>query len=103
MVSLVVLYNVADGVKEGDFERWYKEVHLGDVKKIPGIKRFSYCVARGAPEGEPPHSRLAMLTFDDMESMKRGLDSPEAKHVMDDGALRIKDMVAVFYEEKLSF
>ncbi|MCU4186663.1 hypothetical protein K6U06_20025 [Acidiferrimicrobium sp. IK] len=63
----LVLSNPVDG-RESEFEKWYEEVHLGEVLAVPGVvsaQRFK--MAQG-PNDElmppPPHRYLAVYELD---------------------------------------
>lgn len=55
------------------FERWFREVHLRDVEKIPGIAT----VRAGRTAGG---TRLGFYAFADVESVQAALASPEAAY-----------------------
>ena len=57
----------------GRFERWFREAHLKDVRKIPGIA----VVQSGRT---PAGTRLGFYTFEDTEHVQPALASPEAAY-----------------------
>lgn len=69
--ATVQYYDPADGEA---FEAAYRERHVPMVHAIPGVRRFTLSRPRG-DEGTP--YLVAELWFDDAESMKAGLSSPE--------------------------
>jgi len=66
-----------DPVDEADFDKWYREEHLGMLHKIPGYRRTPrYLLGPKAPltKGEPARY-LAVHEFDGLE----GLGGKEAE------------------------
>ena len=58
---LTVFSNPAPG-REEDYNKWYNDVHLGDVLRIPGFtgaQRFKL-----AAGGDAPHKYLAIYEFE---------------------------------------
>lgn len=70
---LVVLTNAAEG-KDDEFNRWYDDVHLGDVLNTDGFvgaQRF----ALESLGGESPHRYLALyeIETEDVDATLKGL------------------------------
>ncbi len=57
----------------GEFERWFREVHLVDVRRIPG----KVDVRSGQTAGG---TRLAFLMFETAEMVQSAMASPEAAY-----------------------
>ncbi len=57
------------------FEQRYRDEHVPLASRLPGLKRFALSHPR-AMQGDPPYL-VAELWFDDAESMKAALKSPE--------------------------
>jgi hypothetical protein len=55
------------------FETWFRQVHLADVRKIPGI-----AVVESATT--PAGTKLGFYTFEDTEQVQPALASPEAAY-----------------------
>jgi len=55
------------------FEAWFRQVHLQDVRKIPGI-----AAVQGAKT--PAGTRLGFYTFEATEVVQQALASPEAAY-----------------------
>lgn len=62
-----------DDVRER-FDRWFRSVHLEDVKRIPGISRVS-----GARTASG-RTRLGIYSFASTESVQEALQSPQAAY-----------------------
>jgi uncharacterized protein (TIGR02118 family) len=78
MAKLVVLYKKAADPKA--FDDYYQRVHVPLAKKIPGLR--SYEISRGpvvTPQGESSMQLVAVLTFDSLDALKKGLAAPEGQ------------------------
>jgi hypothetical protein len=74
---LMAFSNALDGL-EDEFNRWYNEVHLGDVLKVPGYtaaQRFELSSTQMMPN--PPYKYLAVyeVETDDLEATSTQLQS----------------------------
>lgn len=56
-----------------EFDRWFEDVHLRDVAKIPGIS----AIRRGRMADG---TRLALYSFEDTEAVQPALASPQAAY-----------------------
>ncbi|MFQ5380047.1 MAG: hypothetical protein ACE5EF_00285 [Dehalococcoidia bacterium] len=70
---LLVRARPAEGADEHAFGRWFREVHLRDAAKIPGV---------GAVEwGRSPNGAwLGLFSFESAETVQTSLSSPEAAY-----------------------
>jgi uncharacterized protein (TIGR02118 family) len=58
------------------FERHYREIHVSLVKKLPGVRRYTF--SRNArPVRGDPYYRVAELDFDDVTALHQAFASPE--------------------------
>lgn len=46
---------------------------------MPGVKKYTVSKIVGAPRGEPAYYQMVELEFDNMDSLKRALDSQAGK------------------------
>ena len=76
MAKLIALYKKpADAAK---FDKYYFATHVPIAKKVPGLRRYE--ISEGGVSGvggESPYHLAAILTFDSMADMQKGLTSPE--------------------------
>ncbi len=78
MAKLVVLYKKAKDAAA--FNAHYAATHAPLAKKIPGLKNYE--ISSGAvstPQGESSYQLVAVLTFDSVDAIKKGLSSPEGQ------------------------
>ena len=78
MVKLMVLYGKPEDASA--FDVYYAGTHVPLVEKIPHLTRFEHGKALGAADGgEAPYYYVAELGFDDAESLKTALATPEGQ------------------------
>jgi uncharacterized protein (TIGR02118 family) len=65
------------------FDRHYREVHIPLANKMPGLRRYSLSRNVTAVRGEPSY-RVAELEWDDMEAMRRDMQTPEGRATAED-------------------
>lgn len=78
MAKLVVLYKKAQNAAA--FNAYYAATHAPLAKKIPGLRDFQISAgAVSTPQGDSAYQLVAILSFDSMDALKRGLSSPEGQ------------------------
>jgi uncharacterized protein (TIGR02118 family) len=97
MVKLVVLYKKPQDVEA--FDKRYFEEHLPIANKMPGLRKVEIAHMVGAPMGEAPYHLMAELYFDDMDSMKAALASPEGKETAKNIMSFAKDIISMMFAE----
>lgn len=96
MITFVALWNIAEGISESEFERWYSDVHIADAKRIPGL--VGYRTNRAVAPGSQPFYRMAELSFADRPSFERAFASAEWKHAFADARTYITDHQRLVFE-----
>ncbi len=83
MVKLSVLYG--HPTDAAAFEKYYAETHMPIAGKMQGLSKIELSKVVGAPDGgTPAFYRMADLYFDDLDHMKRVMDTPEAQATVAD-------------------
>ena len=83
MVKFSVLYGHPKD--PAAFEKYYFETHGPIAATIQGVRKVEVSKAAGAPDGSAPaYYRMADLYFDDVDHVKRVLETPEAKATIAD-------------------
>lgn len=77
MARFVVLYDEPSDIEA--FERHYREVHIPLAKQLPGLRRYTVSHDATPVIGEP-YYLVAMLDWDDMESLGAALGSEARDH-----------------------
>ena len=81
MARFVVMYDTPSDIEA--FERHYREVHIPLAKQLPGLRRNTVSHDATPVIGEPYHL-VAMLDWDDMESLGAALDSEAGNKTAED-------------------
>ena len=98
---LVVFTNAADG-KDDEFNRWYDEVHLGDVLKVEGFvaaQRFKLSEMDGA---DSKHRYLALyeIETDDVAAVMERLTKSSGEMVLSEAMADPSALVATPITER---
>lgn len=96
MITFVALWNIAEGISESEFERWYSDVHIADAKRIPGL--VGYRTNRAEDSGSQQFYRMAELSFANRQSFEQAFVSPEWKHAFVDAQNYITDHQRLVFE-----
>ena len=84
MAKLIALYKKPADVAA--FDKYYFETHVPLAKTVAGLKRYDVSVGGVSKVGgESPYHLAAILTFDSVADLQKGLGSPE-------GAATAKDL-----------
>ena len=65
------------------FEHHYREVHVPLVKKLPGIRRYTFSRDTKPVRGDL-YYRIAEVDFDDITALQRAFASPEGRATASD-------------------
>lgn len=101
MIKVVYYWEMAPDADIEAFERWYYDVHVEEVKRYPGLKR--YVLNRAITEGAPDAPglkvyRTAELFFESFEDMPERLKAvPPVSGVSDYGAVNLR---RVYYQSE---
>lgn len=98
MVKLVALYKKPQDPAE--FDKHYFDIHIPITNKMPGLKRVEVSRVLGAPMGESEYYMIAELYFDDMETLKASMSSPEGRASAKDLMSFAKDIVTMMIAEE---
>jgi uncharacterized protein (TIGR02118 family) len=61
------------------FDEQYWKDHVPLVKQMPGVKKYTINRVLSAPRGEPAYYQTVELEFDNMDALKKALDSPAGR------------------------
>ena len=106
MIKSLSLLTRKPGMTHEQFVRHWLEVHGPLAHKVPGIRRYvqSHILEERTrpdiPSTDVEIDGVAELWYDDRDSMKRALATPEAKALYADGALFIGRIKSYTTEEK---
>lgn len=71
--KILVLFGKPQNPQQFD-EQYWKE-HVPIAKQMPGLKKYTVNKVVAAPRGEPAYYQVVELEFDNMENLKKALDS----------------------------
>lgn len=77
VAKLIALYK--NPANKPEFDEKYFQEHLPLARKMPGLQLVEVSRITGAPMGEAKYHIMAELYFEDVDSMKSALASPEGK------------------------
>jgi REDY-like protein HapK len=71
MASVIVLFNLKDGVDRGDYERWALQRDSPTVNGLPSVRGFRVQRATGVlgSDAAPPYQYVEILDFDDLGAL----------------------------------
>ena len=75
--KILVLFGKPQNPQQFD-EQYWKE-HVPIAKQMPGLKKYTVNKVVAAPRGEPAFYQVVELEFDNMENLKKALDSQAGK------------------------
>ena len=97
MVKLVAMFKrPAD---TDSFEGHYRNVHLGLIRKMPGMKRLDISKVTGGLMSTPEFYRMAEMYFEDQTALNQAIMSPQGMAAARDLLGFAKDIVQLFYAE----
>ena len=76
MARFLVLWDTPED--QDGFERHYREVHVPLVKKLPGVRRYTFSRDTAPVRGDR-YYRIAEVDFDDLIALRQAFASPEGR------------------------
>ena len=107
MIKSISLLTRKAGLTHEQFVKHWVEVHAPLAHAVPGLRRYvqSHIVEERRRPDIPAHEievdGIAELWYDDPESIRRAMASPEAKALHADGALIIGRIKTFTVEERV--
>ncbi|MDP6509940.1 MAG: EthD family reductase [Dehalococcoidia bacterium] len=102
MLNLVTLFSLKPGTDIEGFERHYTEVHIPLASKLPGLKKYTRGLVRASANRPSPYYRMAQLYFEDYDSLRRALASPQSQAAVNDTVFfsQVEGLVQFIAEEE---
>lgn len=98
MVKLIALYRTPPD--PGAFDRFYRDTHLPQVRKWPGLRRVELARVTGVPGGGgTPYYIITEMYFDDQEAVRAALRAPEARAAGDELQRFAPGLVTLLYAQ----
>jgi uncharacterized protein (TIGR02118 family) len=103
MVKAILGYDILPPMTAEAYEKWLREVHIPDLKRIPGLKRVVFNTVTGTVRGETTFYRISELHYESMEAFKKAVqwreENPVSKERSPDGKTDFKFYVICETEE----
>jgi hypothetical protein len=94
MVKAILGYNIMPNMTVEAYEKWLTEVHLPDLKRIPGLKRVVFNTVKGIVRGETTFYRISELHYENMEAFQKAVqwrkENPVSKERSPEGKTDFK-------------
>ena len=103
VIKVIYCITKKPGMPDGDFFRYWKEVHGPLGARIPGLLRLvqSHRISVSEDRRQPDFDGIAELWFDDIQSLLKARQSPEWREATDDEANFVDNKrVAYFVSEE---
>jgi uncharacterized protein (TIGR02118 family) len=87
MVKLIYCITRKPGLSIAEFQRYWRETHAPIAARIPGVRRYVQCHLLPQlyyGDNAPAYDGAAELWFDDLESMRQAMRSPEVQAARED-------------------
>jgi len=99
MTRLTVLYG--DPAEPGEFDRYYREVHIPLARKMQGLLGWTIGKCRPAAPGEqPPYYVIVGLYAESRAALEAILDSPEGRATVADVPNFATGGATFFYDDE---
>jgi hypothetical protein len=71
MIKAIVGYDIMPNMTVEAYEKWLKEVHLPDLKRIPGLNKVVFNTVKGIVRGETTFYRISELHYENREAFEK--------------------------------
>jgi hypothetical protein len=71
MIKAILGYDIEPGMSETAYEQWLRDVHIPDLKKIPGLKKIVLNTVREKIRDGHEFYRIAELHYDSVDDFRR--------------------------------
>jgi len=103
MVKAILGYDIMPGMSVEQYEKWLREIHIPDLKRIPGLRRVVLNTVKGIVRGNTTFYRIAELHYDSMEVFEKARkwreENPVSKERSPEGKTDFKFYVVCETEE----
>jgi uncharacterized protein (TIGR02118 family) len=71
MIKAILGYDIMPEMTVEEYEKWLREIHMPDLFKIPGLKKFVLNTVKGIVMGDKTFYRIAELHYESMEAFEK--------------------------------
>ena len=81
MPSLVVLFNLRDGIDASDYESWARETDIPGVSGLGSVDRFDVMKSQGLlmSDDAPPYQYVEIIEINDMDAFGEDMQGETVK------------------------
>jgi uncharacterized protein (TIGR02118 family) len=98
MIKVVSIWQLPPGMSDAEFEAWYVDKHIGDAKRIPGLRRYTVNRVIAEERATSRFYRMAELSFDSIGEARAAFESPEWKYAFSDAKRYIGDFMRFYFD-----
>jgi uncharacterized protein (TIGR02118 family) len=84
MKKMIGLMPRRPDMSPAEFREYWNTTHATITAKVPGLRSYVQNMCLPDENGDPPYDGVAVLGWDDDESMAQSLATPEWEAVLDD-------------------
>jgi uncharacterized protein (TIGR02118 family) len=84
MKTMIGLLPRRPDLSPAEFREYWSTTHAEITAKVPGLRSYVQNVCLPDENGEPPYDGVAVLGFDDAETMQRAMGTPQWEAVLTD-------------------
>lgn len=83
MTTIVVLFNLKEGVDRDEYEQWARAVDIPSVRRLNGCSGFEVLRSQGLLGGSPeaPYAYVELIAVDHMDDFMAAVGAPAAQDV----------------------
>ena len=96
MIKVISLWTLPAELTEDEFETWYREKHIGDAKRIRGLREYTINKVVNEEKANSPYYRMAELSFDNLAAAREAFASNEWKDAYADAKDKLGSPIRLF-------
>jgi uncharacterized protein (TIGR02118 family) len=100
MIKMVSIFSLPDGTNADEFWKYWREAHVPDIKKLPGLRKYIIHRVTCKLAGGEKFWGLVETWWDSEEDMRHAFATPEGKYAADDFWPRVTGRFSAIVEEK---
>ena len=71
MVKAILGHNIMPGLTIEEYEKWLWDIHIPDLRRIPGLKKIVFNTVKGTIGGDTTFYRIVELHYDSMKAFEK--------------------------------
>jgi hypothetical protein len=103
MIKVILGYDIVPGMSVDEYEKWLREIHIPDLRKVPGLKKVVFNTVKGIVREDKSFYRISELHYDKMEDFEKAKkwreQNPYSKQGTPEGKTDFKFYVVCETEE----